>query len=38
MIDDCIRFGTFRLLGIFWKEEITWWIDKSTGNIIIKYR
>lgn len=38
LIDECFRLGTFRLLGIHWKEKIEYSIDKLKGSIIIKYK
>lgn len=37
IIADCLRWGTFHLLGIPWKKKLTWWVDPPSGNIIIKY-
>lgn len=35
----CLKAGpeAFRLLGIFWKKSVKWWVDGESGDIIFEY-
>ena len=33
----CLQSKAFRLLGIFYKKEIEWYIENKTGDMVFKY-
>lgn len=37
MISDCLRFGSFRLMGIFYEKYIAVSNDTTNGDIIINW-
>jgi len=35
--EEIMEARAFRLLGVFWKKEVKWFIDKSNNNLIFIY-
>jgi hypothetical protein len=37
VLELCMKARAFRLLGIFYKKQVTWYKEIETGDIVFKY-